>query len=209
MVNARFAAAYAVLLAAILYLGLHRDLGVPMKRRFESFPAVVSGWRMSSETTLSSKVEEVLKASDVLYREYVNGSGDRVELYVGYHDGGKGSGEIHSPKHCLPGSGWFEIYSRPQELAAAGERLKLVRALYQKGDRKELFLYWYQVGDASISNEYALKLAEIVNSVLHRRRDASFIRVSVPVGGGERQAEAVGEAFVRDFFPTIRQYLPG
>jgi len=209
MGRARFVSVYAILLCAILYLGLHRDLGVPMKKGFDAFPGTVSGWRMSGETAISDSVQQVLKASDVLYREYVNGAGDRVELYVGYHDGGKGSGEIHSPKHCLPGSGWFELYSKQHELATAGERVKLVRALYQKGGQKELFLYWYQVRDATIANEYSLKLAEIVNSVLHRRRDASFIRVSVPVGVDEQKAVAVGESFIRDVFPTIRQFLPG
>jgi EpsI family protein len=204
----RFLSVYALLLAAGFYLNVHRDLGVPMKKPFEEFPGSVSQWRISGESSLTAEVQAVLKASDVLLRQYVNPQGERVQLYVGYHDGGKGAGEIHSPKHCLPGSGWQELSSLRSRLPVAGGELKLVRAVYQKGDSKELFLYWYQVRGDSISEEYSLKLAEIANSVRYGRRDAAFIRNSVPFGGDERQALAIGERFVGDFYPTIRSFLP-
>ena len=83
-----------------------------------------------------------------------------------------------------------------------------MRAVYQKGDSRQLFLYWFQVRDESLSDEYALKRAEIANSVLHRRRDATFIRISVPFEGNEEKANAVADGFVRDFLPTIREFLP-
>jgi EpsI family protein len=80
--------------------------------------------------------------------------------------------------------------------------------VYQKGDSKELFLYWFQVRERSISDEYSLKLAEIINSALYSRRDASFIRVSVPVDSDIDQAIANGERFIRDFEPQFRVFLP-
>jgi len=206
--RAKFLALWALFVAAALYLGLHRDLGVPMKRSFEQFPATVSQWRMQGENVLSADVQAVLKASDILLRQYVGDKGDRVTFYIGYHDGGKESGEIHSPKHCLPGGGWFEVSSRRTRVEVPGGALNLVRAVYQKGDTKELFLYWYQVRGQSISEEYSLKLAEIANSVLYGRRDAAFIRISVPFGGSEEQAQAAGERFVADFYPVIREFLP-
>jgi EpsI family protein len=164
---------------------------------------------MTRESQLSGEVQSVLKASDVLMRQYVNAQGERVELYIGYHDGGKGSGEIHSPKHCLPGSGWHEVSSARTQLASAAGRLNLVRSVYQKGDSSELFLYWFQVRDKSLSEEFSLKGAQIANSVLHRRRDASFIRISVPFQTDEKKAVAIGERFVTDFLPAIRSILPG
>jgi EpsI family protein len=86
--------------------------------------------------------------------------------------------------------------------------INLVRAVYQMGENRELFIYWFQVRDRSISSEYTLKLAEIVNSVLYRRRDASFIRISVPVETDIDQAVARGEQFIRDFEPVFKGYLP-
>ena len=203
-----FVSVYALLIAAGLYLQTHADLAVPMKQPLERFPSAVSQWRMAGEAQLSAEVQSVLKASDVLMRRYVNAQGESVNLYIGYHDGGKSSGEIHSPKHCLPGSGWFEVSSARTQFPAAGERLNLVRAVYQKGDSRELFFYWFQVRGKSLSEEYSLKAAEIANSVLYRRRDASFIRVSVPFQGDEQKAAAIGESFVSEFLPAIRAFLP-
>ena len=206
--KSRFLAVYLLLLAVGLYLQLHRDLGVPINKPLQQFPTVVSQWRMVGEAQLSSEVQNVLKASDVLMRQYVNGAGDKVQLYIGYHDGGKGGGEIHSPKHCLPGSGWLEQSSVRATVPAAGQELSLVRAVYQKGEARELFLYWYDVRGDSLSDEFSLKGRQILYSLLHRRRDASFIRISVPFQGDEERALAVGESFVKAFLPSIRSFLP-
>jgi len=206
--KSRFLAVYLLLLAVGLYLQLHRDLGVPINKPLQQFPTVVSQWRMVGEAQLSSEVQNVLKASDVLMRQYVNGAGDKVQLYIGYHDGGKGGGEIHSPKHCLPGSGWLEQSSVRATVPAAGQELSLVRAVYQKGESNELFLYWYQVRSKSVSEEFSLKGQQIVNSVLHRRRDASFVRISVPFQGDQQKAADTCDRFLRDFLPAIRSFLP-
>ena len=203
-----FIAVYLLLIAVGLFLQLHRDLAIPTNKPFQQFPTQVSLWHMSGESFLSSDVQNVLKASDTLMRQYENPEGDKVELYIGYHGGGKDSGEIHSPKHCLPGSGWLESSSTRAGLLAAGEDLNLVRAVYQKGEARELFLYWYDVRGDSLSDEFSLKGRQILNSLLHRRRDASFIRISVPFQGDEERALAVGESFVKAFLPSIRSFLP-
>ena len=206
--KSHFLAIYLLLAAAGLYLNLHKDLSVPINRPLEQFPVAVSNWRMASEGQLSSDVQNVLKASDTLVRQYVGAQGEKVQLYIGYHGGGKGGGEIHSPKHCLPGSGWFERSSAREKVKAGGEELNLVQAVYQKGESNELFLSWYQVRGKSLSEEFSLKGQQIVNSVLHGRRDASFIRISVPFQGDQQRALAVGQRFLQDFLPQIRSFLP-
>lgn len=206
--KAHFLAIYLLLAAAGLYLHLHSDLSVPINRPLQQFPTAVNSWRMTDEAQLSGEVQNVLKASDVLIRQYQGPQGEKVQLYIGYHGGGKGGGEIHSPKHCLPGSGWLEHSSNRYTIRAGKDDLNLVQAVYQKGERSELFLYWYQVRGKSLSEEFSLKGQQILNSVLHRRRDASFIRVSIPFQGDERQAQAVGERFVKEFLPAIRAFLP-
>ncbi len=204
----RFIIVYVLFAAALLVIAFHRDTNIPPNRSFAEFPRQVQVWQMSSRTEFSADVLGVLKPTDYLYSQYKDGGGKTVNLYIGYHSGGKNSGPIHSPKNCLPGSGWYEASSRRGMLAIQGGTINLVRALYQKGDSKEIFLYWYQVRDRSLSDEYSLKLAEIVNSALYRRRDASFIRVSVPVGSSVEQATERGEQFIRDFEPKFREFLP-
>lgn len=199
---------YALFAAAGLIITNHRDSNVPINRPFSEFPNQVKSWQLLNRDEFSANVLNVLKATEYLSSQYKGADGKAVSLYIGYHSGGKDSGGIHSPKHCLPGSGWHEVSTRRKELQTPGGTIHLVRAVYQKGDSSELFFYWFQVRDRSISDEYSLKMAEIVNSALYRRRDASFIRVSVPVEADIDQAVAKGEQFIRDFEPLFREYLP-
>jgi len=204
----RFIIVYVLFAAAALVISFHRESVVPTNRPFTEFPQQIKSWKMLSRTEFSADVIKVLKPTDYLYNQYKDSSGKLVSLYVGYHGGGKGGGEIHSPKHCLPGSGWYEVSTRSGVLATTGGSINLVRALYQKGDSKELFIYWFQVRDRSVSSEYFLKMAQISNSALHRRRDASFIRISVQVDSDIEQATARGEQFIRDFEPLFQEFLP-
>ena len=86
--------------------------------------------------------------------------------------------------------------------------INLVKTVYQKGGNRELFLYWFQVRDKTLSNEYSLKLAGITGSIIHGRKDASFIRISVPFEENEHEAETAGVRFIRDIYPLIREFLP-
>jgi len=207
--NSRFLVVSLLLLLVASYLYFHRDMAMAMNRPFSTFPAQFGTWRMSGESFMTETVLDKLRPTDYLSRNYVNQDGKRVTLYIGYHGGGEQSGEIHSPKHCLPGSGWHEIYSGKSRIEVEGKPLNMAKSVYQKDDSKELFLYWFQVKGKTLDNEYALKIAEIVNSLLYKRRDAAFIRISVPFAGDENEAVRLGEAFAKDVCPVIKEYLPG
>lgn len=207
--NSRFFVVSLLLLLVAAYLYLHRDMAMATNRPFSTFPVTMGAWRMSGESFMTGDVLDKLKPTDYLSRTYVDTTGARVTLYVGYHGGGEQSGEIHSPKHCLPGSGWHEVSSGKYRFESDGKALNMVKSIYQKGESKELFLYWFQVKGKTLNSEYALKLAEIVNSLLYKRRDAAFIRISVPFEGDEKEAVRLGESFVKDVYPVIKEYLPG
>jgi EpsI family protein len=204
----RFLVVYVVLAAAALVISFHRDTAVPINRPFTEFPQQVNFWQITKRTEFSANILSVLKPTDYLFSQYKDAAGKPVSLYIGYHSGGKGSGGIHSPKHCLPGSGWYEVSTRRGVLQIPNNTINLVRAVYQKGESKEVFIYWFQVRDRSLSDEYSLKMAEIINSALYRHRDATFIRLSIPVDTDVDLAVARGEQFIRDFEPSFRAFLP-
>jgi EpsI family protein len=190
------------------YKTLHADLLTPLNRPFSGFPQTVNGWQMSSQDTFSSQTLEVLKPTDYLARTYTDKSGTAVQLYIGYHGGGEGGGEIHSPKHCLPGSGWQELASVQGFVESQGVKINLVKAVYKNDDRVENFYYWFQVRNRTISDEYSLKIAELTGSLLQRRRDAAFIRITLPASLGAARSAEAGERFIKDFYPVIRDFLP-
>ncbi len=209
MINTtRFIFVYALLTMVILYIHFHSDISIPTNRVFSEFPVQVRNWRMISQAEFSDKVLVALKPTDYISRQYGSIDGSMVNLYLGYHGGGKDSGEIHSPKHCLPGSGWYEVSTGKTSVDVPGGKVGLIKAVYQKGDRSELFLYWFQVKGRSLTDEYSLKLAEITNSVMYRRRDSAFIRISVPFDTNEKKAMGTAISFLQDFYQEINDFLP-
>lgn len=204
----RFLVVYFFLFLAILFVNLHEDIAVPANRPLDEIPLTLADWRMVSQSEMGEGVLANLKPTDYLSRVYVDGAGNRVVFYLGYHGGGPDSGPIHSPKHCLPGGGWQILQQEKKEVPVVGGVVSSVQSVYQQGEEKVLFLYWFQVKGAILTNEYALKFAEIKNSILYNRRDSAFIRISVMAGDDVEQAKLAVEQFVRDFYPSIVQVLP-
>ena len=204
----RFSVVCLLLLGSIFFIYYHKDVSVPANKPLVEIPLRVGTWQMLSHKQFDLNTLAVLKPTDYLSRVYIDGKKNRVSFYLGYHGGGPDSGPIHSPKHCLPGSGWQSLSTRETKLPVGAEKISMVQAVYQNGDAKELFLYWFQVRGESITNEYILKLSEIKNSILYSRRDSAFIRISVSFEDDLDKAVAVGECFIRDFYPYIRTVLP-
>lgn len=198
-----------LLFIAAVFVHSYGELTVPLNRPLENFPREIGGWKVLSEGRFDAPTLAVLRPTDYLSRTYIDRDKSQVRLYIGYHGGGEGSGEIHSPKHCLPGSGWYEVSSTPLQIKLEGETISVVKAIYQKGEQREVFFYWFQIRDHTVNNEYRLKLEQVASSFLSRRRDASFVRISVP---GNREDEAlaltIAQNFTHEVFPLLRQFLP-
>ena len=206
--RSKFIILFVLLIAASLFINLHKDISVPANRPFAEFPVHYRGWSMEAESVLDERTLKVLRPTDYFSRRYAMEGDVPVELYIGYHGGGKDSGGIHSPKHCLPGSGWYKASEENMKVSVGNKEMRLVKAVYQKGEDKELFLYWFQVKGKTLTSEYALKLSEIMSSILYRRRDSAFIRISVPFTSDEEKAAGTGMRFIREFYPVIEEFLP-
>lgn len=176
---------------------------VPRALPLVNFPERIGEWQVLNKTLFDAPVLKVLRASDYLMRAYINPQGKQIGLYVGYHDGGPDAGPIHSPRNCLPGSGWEMAGSRILNIG----RIQLVRALYTKEDSGVIYYYWYQVGDKCLTNDFALKAAGLQGRVLHGRRDASFIRIHISQRF-EHEADALVTDFLEQAYPVLLTYLP-
>lgn len=204
----RYLTVYLLLGLAALFVHTHANNAVPVARPLTEIPTTLGDWRMIRQTEFSPKVLAGLRPTDYLFREYVDAQGRSLSMYIGYHDGGPNSGPIHSPKHCLPGGGWMVVDEKTRPLEVAGRRFDVVQSVYAKGGNQEFFIYWYQVKGKVLTNEYALKLAEISNSMLHRRKDSAFIRISIPDADRINEPAKVAEDFIARVFPHIAAALP-
>ncbi|KAF0221824.1 MAG: hypothetical protein FD174_155 [Geobacteraceae bacterium] len=206
--NKRLLIAAALLLIAGLvlhFVPFHQV--VPLKRPFAEFPLQHNGWT-GRDQLFTDVVLDKLKVTEYLSREYLRG-GQRLSLYVGYYGAQREGAQIHSPKHCLPGGGWQKLSERTGTTQIAGYGpVKFVEALYQKGESRESFVYWYRMKNASITSDYGLKWYMILNSLRYQRNDAAFIRLSAPASGDAIGAFQTIESFMRDFLPLMNSFLP-
>lgn len=184
---------------------------VPLRRELEEFPSRIGEWREVSEELFGERVLEVLGADDYLNRGYVHRSGASVWLYIGYYRSQRQGDLIHSPKHCLPGSGWQPLVSDRITVDVPGRgRVRINRYLIQKGGERQLVLYWYQSRGRTIASEYIRRFWLVVDAMTRRRTDGALVEVSAPVPT-EGSMEAVLDLeldFVRKIFPLLSDYLP-
>lgn len=198
---------YVLLLAAGGFVHFYSDVATPLNKPFSEFPVVKDGWRAVRDWRFSDEIMSVLRPSDYLARFYESGNGQLVDLYIGYHNGSPDAGPVHSPKNCLPGSGWQLKEMEEQVLEVGDSSLAVIKATYLKGDRSDIFYYWFQVCGRPVTNLYAVKFREIIGSITKRRRDTAFIRVSAK-GGLHQAGDKELADFISDFYPVIRDFLP-
>lgn len=157
------------------------------------------------EDQLDDEIANVLKASQTLNRRYRRGS-DRYWLFVGYFAQQRFGSQIHSPRHCYPGSGWNILH------AAKSDRLggPSGELLIQRDKEQRVVLYQYLTRGGATTSELRLKVELTLGGLLGRPIDAAFIRYSTPVGPEESEAAAAARLadFAREIQPTVRPALP-
>ena len=97
---------------------------------------------------------DVLGAGDFLLRVYQDSSRRQpyVDLFLAYFPSQRTGDTIHSPKHCLPGSGWLPVESSRVTLALPGHSPFLAnRYVIAKGTDRQLVLYWYLAPGVKLS----------------------------------------------------------
>lgn len=203
----------AVLLAqAVLFYTASRGDAVPLNRPLRDFPKQLQDWRMVQEGVIEKEVQEVLRADDIVSRLYAHPDMQApASLFVAYFKTQRTGQVPHSPKNCLPGSGWVPSDTGYLEVPVSGvlHPIKINRYVVSKGEERSVVLYWYQSRDRVIASEYHAKFWLVADSIRYHRSDTSIIRVVVPViQNDEDAATQTGIRFLNALFPVLKQYLP-
>jgi EpsI family protein len=207
---ARIVTVFLLLQAALLYSSIRPEF-VPPSRPLSQVPHQFGAWNMVQESFVDKDTEEVLKADDTLNRVYRDGStGTEASLFVASFRTQRNGKTPHSPKNCLPGSGWTQLSSEnyPVDIDAA-EPIVVNRYVIVHGDEREMVLYWYQSRKRVVADEFKAKFWVVADAIRLNRTDTALIRVIVPIRNNDLQtATRIGTTFVRAFFTTVREYLP-
>ncbi len=204
---------FVLLAQAALFYGSSRREKIPPHKPLEQFSLADSNWVVHQDVALDKETLDVLKADDILSRVYQNKSNGRLAtLFVAYFETQRTGKAPHSPKNCLPGSGWVPSESGFIQIPIRGEArpIKVNRYVVTRGQNESVVLYWYQARNRIIASEYSAKIFTVADAIRYNRSDTSLVRVVMGVDDGNtREATGTAISFVESFFEPLRQYLPG
>ncbi len=173
-----------------------------------AFPTVVGQWHETQEGVIDQETQDLLKADDILTREY-GGPEGLASLFVAYFKTQRTGQSPHSPKNCLPGSGWEQTESGKVDVDTSAGPIHINRYLVAKGQSQSLVYYWYQSQGRVIADEFAAKFYLIEDSIRKHRSDTSLVRVVVGVAPNHLEvAEKAGLDFVKTVYPEVKSFLP-
>jgi len=205
----RIASVVLVIQGALFYSASRGEI-VPKAAPLSAFPTVVGSWKLLQEGTIDQETLDVLKADDVLTRTYSSSIGG-ANLFVAYFSSQRTGQSPHSPKNCLPGSGWQPSESGKVDapVDGGGAPIRINKYIVAKGEDQSVVLYWYQSHGRVIADEFAAKFYLVADSIRTHRSDTALVRVVVPVFKGDSQkAVDTGMEFVKAMYPAVRDYLP-
>ena len=184
-----------------------RTLPQPEPPVLESIPMAVGGFTARDEY-ISPESLRVLGADLTLARSYVDRGGNSIDLFIGYFADQQENSQIHSPKHCYPGAGWDIISEGSIALDIGGSESAARELIISDGSHRQLVVYWFNMRDMTIPNEFALKWHQMTSALMAQPQAASFIRFSalIPPGGDETVRDGMID-FVEDISPRVMEAL--
>lgn len=205
----RPAVAASILIGAFLLLHTvsHGEAVVPAQP-LRNLPYNVNGWS-GQEYPISERVVKAVSVTDYTNRVYSKTGQAQVQLYVGYYSTQKTGDTMHSPKNCIPGSGWDPVHSAYTTITLLdGRQIVVNDYIIQRDQDKQLVFYWYQGRGRVIASEYSGKFWMVADAISRHRTDGALVRLITPMQDGEGNARARLTRFTQDVFPELDNIIP-
>lgn len=209
--NLRFATAAILVAATAVFLYARTSPEVVASREpLASFPQSLDN-RTGVDVPIAQDVLAILGKGDFLLRIYRSAGQPDVDLFVAYFASQRTGETIHSPKNCLPGSGWSPVESKQVEVRLPGlAPFPANQYTIARGADRRLVLYWYQAHNRAVASEYWAKFYLVADAVRLNRSDGSLVRMTTPIGPGESVDAARQRltGFARSVVPELNRFIP-
>jgi EpsI family protein len=170
----------ASVLAAMALAGQAMRVSTPAASAPLGLAGVAVEGRSFADEPLASDFLEVLRAREVLFRTYDPEADEPVWVFLGYFDRQKEGSQVHSPRHCYPGSGWN--IEQELRLPAAWRAEGIPALVVSNGAERRLVCFWYQLPSGVVDDVLHLKLVLTRRALARRPQDVVFASVSAPLG---------------------------
>jgi EpsI family protein len=177
-------------------------LAVPLKE----LPMKLGQWA-GSELPLKEETVRTAGADAYLSRQYRNGAGQVVYLYISYY-GAPYFDVPHAPDVCYVVAGWSRISTRPVELATRDGSIPAGQILFERSGERVAVQHWYVDTGRPVRTCQWSKLIYLLGSGKQPRRYVLQVQTSSPVLGTEESAFGGCEDLTAALWPELRRHLP-
>lgn len=174
-----------------------------------TFPKEIAGWT-AEEIPITEKEKAILETDNVFARRYTNAQKEEIYLFIVYSQNNRKVS--HPPEVCYTGSG-ATILSNVHDsfnVAAPVNAINVNRVAVEQGRARQIFFYWFKVGDTFTSNYWKQQGLIAVKSFLGKPSSSALIRISTDTKT-EREDDAAAQRlkdFGRIILPYIQKHLP-
>jgi EpsI family protein len=172
----------------------------PLTRPLDMISRSLAGFTAADNPPLDQYTLAALRPTSYLVRTYTKGNLG-ADLFIAFYAEQRAGESMHSPKHCLPGSGW-EIWNYGAlDVPVEGRVARINQySISQAAERREV-LYWYQSKSRIIASEYLGKLLLARDTLMQRGTSAAIVRIIVPQAP---EAVSEGRALAGALIPQLQ-----
>ena len=145
-------------------------------RPLDSIGMEIDGWKGTPDPPIRQDILDTLAPTSYLSTTY-NREGETLSLFIAYYANQRAGESMHSPKHCLPGTGWDIVNYGVADLKVGGREVEVNRHTIEKDAERMAVLYWYQSPRRIIASEYMAKLYLVRDAVVERRTGGAIVRI--------------------------------
>ena len=215
-------AAISIWLGALGATGVIPQKRIPLTAPLGDVVPTVFDSHVGADVEIPLEEQEAAGFTNYLFRSYEAPASDvaadadptpgsdllSFSIYVGYYDGQTKGKTIHSPKNCLPGSGWEALGSTVAAVNTPDGTVEVNRYLLQNGDERALVLYWYQGRGRVQASEYMVKWDLLRDAALMHRSDEALVRIVVPIVESEEISFDLAQLVAEKLVPALDNALP-
>jgi len=168
-----------------------------------NFPMTVGEWQ-ATDIPLADRDYEILETKNLIMRDYKNTKGDSVYLYIVYSENNRKV--THPPELCLTGGGLTIVDKSSVQLT---NNIRGVKLLMEKGDARELVVYWFRAGSLNTDSYVKQQLKVVFDLLRGKRTSCALIRLTTQIKDNNQEAAPeLIKSFSAQIEPLLAKYVP-
>ena len=181
----------------------------PLALSLSDYPRRIGDWEARA-VGLDEEIETVLDLQDYWSASYGSPTRGYVSLLIGYY-ADEAIAKLHQPTVCYPGAGWpVRSAERIRFPAGApdGGGIEMNRLIVEKGEQKQMVLYWFHYPGATMADPSLSKLHYLRGFLSGRmRRSMVKVQITAPIIGSTAETMERIEPFLDNVIAQLNVYL--